>query len=720
MVRRLCGLVALSFGLIPGGAPAADLFSNSAIPEVLTPARLRQPQSEVPASVTVIDRELIEASGAREIYDVLKLVPGMNAELMDGNVPTVNYHASQAVDSRRMLVLIDGRSVYQPGLARVAWNDFPITLADVERIEVTRGPAAAAYGANAFLGVINIITRDPRDQPGTHVFVRQGQGDVNDFGLVQAGGDSDSAFRLSLAERNDWGYDKQVPDQVPVHNGKRVQTANVSGHWLLSNNDQLIVRGGGSRTHLDVLEDKSVAEYSTALQEPWEDSSRWFAQLEWKHSFSDRHDLKVQAYHQQFDSRQNVPLCMKTLDSNMPAASGSLLFSQELHDFFVATNYDADSAFDVLGDALAGNPVSLSAAQQSALIAIQNRLATLVTSGAGGLCGNLNTNVHETRSLLEAQDTLNVGPVRMVTGLSLRQDEAVSHAYLNGSSSNTVASLFTDLEWKLLDSWLINAGGYAEHDADNGNFFSPRIANIFKLSPGQSIRFVYSEAVRTADIYENHADIRIPLENINEPYRSNTQALLGQSQAWLFATQQSDGGLEAEKIRSREIGYYRHDGNFGMDVRWFQEELSDLSSKPMNPFWFVTDNSGKIHNYGWETQLSWRPTGRQLWRATFAHISSHSPVRFERRFVADNSGSLLWRYDFAHGWMFSAAGYFAHDWNEHPYNRYDTTLSHTLQLPHARLKLSATLRWKNDQPVVYDENQYRDNRQAWLSATLSY
>lgn len=712
-------LLVLALGLMPGAASAGDLFASSAIPEVLTPARLRQPQSEVPASVTVIDRELIEASGAREIYDVLKLVPGMNAELMDGNKPTVNYHASQALDSRRMLVLIDGRSVYQPGLARVDWNSFPITLNDVERIEVTRGPAAAAYGANAFLGVINIITRDPRDQRGTHVFIRQGNGGVSDRGLTQAGGDTERAFLLSVAERNDRGYDKQVPDKVPPHNSKRVQTANASVHWLLDNNDQLVMRTGASRTHSDVLQDASVAEYSTALSDPWEVSSRWFFQTQWKHSFSDTHNLSVQAYHQQFDARTHAPICMKTLDSSLPVGSGSLLFSSEMHDLFVASGKDADNTFNAMG--AIGNPAvfaTLTGAQQAALMQMQTRLGALAS--AGSLCGNLNTNVHETRSLLELQDNFSAGPLRMVTGASVRQDKAISHVYLNGDTHNRVVSLFTDVEWKLLDSWLINAGGYAEHDQDNGNFFSPRIANIFKLSPGQSIRFVYSEAIRTADMYENHADINMKLGEINEPYRSNTQSLLGQSQAWLFATQRSDGGLEAERIRSREVGYYQHAGNFGLDVRWFYEQLTDLASKPMNPFWFVTDNSGEIRNYGWETQVHWRSTSRQLWRATFAHINSSSPVKFEQRFVADNSGSLMWRYDFAEGWMFSTVGYFAHDWNEQPYNRYDATLAHTLRLAKAKLKLAATLRWKNDRPVVYDENQYRNNRQAWLSASLSY
>ncbi|MCK5884967.1 MAG: TonB-dependent receptor plug domain-containing protein, partial [Alcanivorax sp.] len=168
---------------------------------VLTPARVSQPQSEAPASVTVIDRNLIEASGARELYEVLRLVPGMSAVKVDGNVPTVAYHGTQARDSRRMLVLLDGRSQYQPGLARVNWNDMPVDIRDVERIEVTRGPAAAAYGANAFTAVINIITRDPRDISKHTLAVQGGNNAIRDGYASAAGRTDGGAWRASLSRR---------------------------------------------------------------------------------------------------------------------------------------------------------------------------------------------------------------------------------------------------------------------------------------------------------------------------------------------------------------------------------------------------------------------------------------------------------------------------------------------------------------------------------------
>lgn len=146
----LLALLALLFG---SKLAAADLFNDpSGVPEVLTATRLKQSPAEVPGSISVLDRELIVASGARDIPELMRLVPGMMVGYLSGNQPTVNYHGTSMSGARRLQVLIDGRSVYRPGLASVDWSDLPLALEDVERIEVFRGPNTVSYGANALMG----------------------------------------------------------------------------------------------------------------------------------------------------------------------------------------------------------------------------------------------------------------------------------------------------------------------------------------------------------------------------------------------------------------------------------------------------------------------------------------------------------------------------------------------------------------------------------------
>jgi iron complex outermembrane receptor protein len=138
----------------------------------LSASRLSQPINEAPAAVTVIDKQMIKDSGAWDLSEIFRLVPGMyvayHADPYFSADSTVAYHGMvTTTTSDRMQVLIDGRSVYSGLFGGVNWSDLPIVLADIERIEVIRGPDSASYGANSYLGVINIIT-SMRRNPAVH------------------------------------------------------------------------------------------------------------------------------------------------------------------------------------------------------------------------------------------------------------------------------------------------------------------------------------------------------------------------------------------------------------------------------------------------------------------------------------------------------------------------------------------------------------------------
>ncbi|MDE2585018.1 MAG: TonB-dependent receptor plug domain-containing protein, partial [Betaproteobacteria bacterium] len=164
---RLLGISAVCFSSSLMAGEEALLSENDVlgdVPMVLTVSRLRQAVADAPAAVTVIDRQMIRDSGAWDVTDALRLVPGMYVGSSADNgvfVPnaTVSYHGMADAYSRRMQVLVDGRSIYTPLFGGPIWSTLPIALDDIERIEVSRGPNSVTYGANSFLGVINIITR---------------------------------------------------------------------------------------------------------------------------------------------------------------------------------------------------------------------------------------------------------------------------------------------------------------------------------------------------------------------------------------------------------------------------------------------------------------------------------------------------------------------------------------------------------------------------------
>lgn len=222
-----------------GPALADDLFvDDQALPEVLTATRLRQSPATVPGSMTVLDSALIQASGARDIPELMRLVPGMMIGYGAGNQPTVNYHGSNVSDARRMQVLIDGRSVYRAGLATVDWSDIPVALEDIERIEVFRGPNTVSYGANALMAVVNILTRHPADSHGTRLKVTRGQNGIADWyasqGLGWDGGDA----RLSLSGAADDGFDHDAFGH-DYRDSRRLSRFNLSASQALAPGQRL-------------------------------------------------------------------------------------------------------------------------------------------------------------------------------------------------------------------------------------------------------------------------------------------------------------------------------------------------------------------------------------------------------------------------------------------------------------------------------------------------
>ena len=148
------------------------------VPTVLTVSRLAQSKEDSPSAVTVIDSETIRASGIVDIPELFRLVPGFyvgkSAGFIFNSNHAVSYHGMASAYPGAMQVLINGRSVYSPLYGGVQWSELPITVDDIDRIEITRGPNAASYGANSFLGVISIITKDALDASGSSVRLTHG------------------------------------------------------------------------------------------------------------------------------------------------------------------------------------------------------------------------------------------------------------------------------------------------------------------------------------------------------------------------------------------------------------------------------------------------------------------------------------------------------------------------------------------------------------------
>jgi iron complex outermembrane receptor protein len=155
--------------------------------EVISVSKKAEPVSHAPAAVYVITQEDIARTGVRSIPDALRMAPGVNVAQGDSNSWAVNIRGFNKGLANQLLVMIDGRTVYNPLFAGTYWELQNLPLEDIDRIEVVRGPGGTLWGANAVNGVINIITK--RAQDTQRALVSMGVGNYeHDFILGQKGG----------------------------------------------------------------------------------------------------------------------------------------------------------------------------------------------------------------------------------------------------------------------------------------------------------------------------------------------------------------------------------------------------------------------------------------------------------------------------------------------------------------------------------------------------
>jgi iron complex outermembrane receptor protein len=285
-------LPALAAGLLLATAASAetpvteDLFLAE-VPQVLGATRLRQPLSETPAAVTVIDRQMIEASGIHKIPDLFRLVPGFQVGHDGNHWTTVTYHGLGDNYSRRMQVLIDGRSVYTPAFGGVVWADLPLVIEDIERIEVIRGPNGVAYGANSFSAVINIITRQPT--AGAGAMLKYQHGDLDTRRAIARVDSGTERFRywISAGYSEDDGYPhSRIPDS------QRTSTANFRGEYVANTRDSIDIQlgyAGGPR------DDGETGDAGSPPRERQVDSN--FQQLIWRRALGADEEVRVNFYH---------------------------------------------------------------------------------------------------------------------------------------------------------------------------------------------------------------------------------------------------------------------------------------------------------------------------------------------------------------------------------------------------------------------------------------
>ncbi|MGH6991242.1 MAG: TonB-dependent receptor plug domain-containing protein, partial [Stellaceae bacterium] len=173
---------------VAAGMPDLSQLSIGALAKIDITSVIKSPEplSNAPAAIYVITHDEIMRSGARTIPEILRLAPNLDVARISANTYAISARGFNGGLADKLLVLIDGRSVYSPLFGGVYWDVQDIPPDDIERIEVISGRGATLWGANAVNGVINIITRNSRDTEGGELVM--GGGNLGGGATVQYGG----------------------------------------------------------------------------------------------------------------------------------------------------------------------------------------------------------------------------------------------------------------------------------------------------------------------------------------------------------------------------------------------------------------------------------------------------------------------------------------------------------------------------------------------------
>lgn len=254
------------------------------IPQVFAASRLPQHPQDTSGANTIIDRDYIQSSGARSLNELFVGVPGLQVGLNAGGRPVVAYHGFSGQISQRMQVFVDGRSLYAPYLfGGVDWSAVSVPLNEIERIEIHRGSNSAAYGANAFLGVIQIYTRAAVQASGLSVQVQKGNNGINDRSFRWGRSGEDLQWRAVASQQGDDGLTNRIDSY-------RKDSFDFRADFQQSSNESIIFLAGTNKGQFGVGTPNFVAD---PIRD--ENNSSSFAHLKFKNLVDDGQEWSVSA-----------------------------------------------------------------------------------------------------------------------------------------------------------------------------------------------------------------------------------------------------------------------------------------------------------------------------------------------------------------------------------------------------------------------------------------
>jgi iron complex outermembrane recepter protein len=281
--------------------------------QVTSVSKRMQKVADAAAAIFVITQEDIRRLGATSIPEALRLVPGLEVARIDQNKWAIGSRGFNGRFDNKLLVLIDGRSVYTPLFSGVYWNVQDVMLEDVDRIEVIRGPGATLWGANAVDGVINVITKKAKATQSAVVTAGAGTEERAAGGVRYGGKLGNNTYYRAYTKYFDWGP-SAYPSGMTAHDGWDALRGGFRADWTPAGANSLTLQGDIYRSRFD--ETLTVASLSAPYSNTFPNDGKYSGGNilgRWNHT-SERSSMSLQMYydnttitdHSLFGDHQNI------------------------------------------------------------------------------------------------------------------------------------------------------------------------------------------------------------------------------------------------------------------------------------------------------------------------------------------------------------------------------------------------------------------------------
>lgn len=516
--------------------------------KVFAPAMMEQTVTDTPGAVTVITASQIKDLGLRTLADVMKLVPGFSSS--QGPFFGINRGPNYPT-ARRLQVLIDGVSEVNPLVGIVRWENVPVAIENIERIEVIRSQASATFGANAFYGAINIITKNPFDVVGSTLSAYSTTEGNEWAGYArQSNSFGNTAVQLEYRKSFFDHYATYDDNDAERHDDQEIQFAKIRTLTRTNSGDKFGVTIAG--TTADTEHDLGQSVYG--LNYPVASMDTLLTSFDYSIN-AENHLISVSGSANDKDWDYHWDICapkaffypaLGELYRENPALVVAVLSGGPLPS---ATPSQLLQAFNIFND-LAADPESFTDVCGETAIDYHHRTYTGTIS-----------------DIWQASDN-----IRVSSYMQFDYRWMESATYGNGKTTLQKSKLFTNAEFTPTESATINIGVFVEslgYEFSNPEL-SPRVGITLHLDKENSIKIIHSQGKRLIDGIEVIDYNQAPTYFSDPVYGSTTQS------AFLTYSPIYQDRDHVETITSSEINYYFISKSFELEARYYVEDLKDI------------------------------------------------------------------------------------------------------------------------------------------------